>query len=71
MTHGAVKRHRCPLMALSGVGPQVVSLNVFGRGSIKKRHHLFRDHVWKFLVHRKLAMRQLDKITFARTRMPL
>ena len=26
----------------------------------KKRLHLFRDHVGKFLVHPKLAMRQID-----------
>src|SRR5215813_6223732 len=35
-------------------------LNTVGRGSIKERLHLFRDQVGKFLVHRKLAMRQLD-----------
>ena len=57
LQHVALNRGK-PLLLLRG--SVVFSLNTVGRGSIKKRLHLFRDHVGKFLLHRKLAMRQLD-----------
>jgi|SoiMethySBSTD1v2_1073268.scaffolds.fasta_scaffold444645_3 hypothetical protein len=57
LQHVALNRGK-PLLLLRG--SVVFSLNTVGRGSIKKRLYLLRDHVGKFLLHRKLAMRQLD-----------
>ena len=57
LQHVALNRGK-PLLLLRG--SVVFALNTVGCGSIKKRLHLFRDHIGKFLVRRKLAMWQLD-----------